>query len=228
MAEEPRLDDRPPSASASAPLPGPPPQTARGRENRTAARRSAIEFSPLREERAGRGRGRGPPADAVSRTSRSLDPSGGPSPRPAFRSFLATAVASSAKRPKLGGGWWPRAHGSTAGRGPRPRAPPSPALPRKLRGGGRSRSGRLERDLSLSPLPLAGEGAALRPRVRALADASRIPFVAPRSIGHPITPSPHHSITHRVILPCTPLTPRLSCGRVPIRIPRHTAPHRGS
>ncbi len=63
-AERSRLDDRHPSASASAPLPGPPPQTARGRGTRTAGCRSAPGFSPLREERAGRGRGRGPLAGA--------------------------------------------------------------------------------------------------------------------------------------------------------------------
>jgi hypothetical protein len=39
----------------------------------------------------------------------------------------------------------------------------------------------------LSPLPLAGEGAALRPRVRA-ADASSNPFVAPQSVGIPNLP----------------------------------------
>jgi hypothetical protein len=55
----------------------------------------------------------------------------------------------------------------------RPRAPPSPTLPRKLRGGGRSRAEGARRGRSLSPLPRAGEGAALRPRVRALAGAVR-------------------------------------------------------
>jgi hypothetical protein len=97
VRQGPGREERHWSASAGAPLPGPPPQTAWGREDETPVRwrgrcasrecplplvtsrpppilgevdvdrsiGNAIEFSPLREERAGRGRGRGPPAGAV-------------------------------------------------------------------------------------------------------------------------------------------------------------------
>jgi hypothetical protein len=68
-----RFDERGRSAPAGAPLPGPPPQTARGRENASPDLRSAPEFSPLREERAGRGRGRGPRRTPVRCTSPCLE-----------------------------------------------------------------------------------------------------------------------------------------------------------
>jgi hypothetical protein len=100
-----------------------------------------------------------------------MGPAGrGPSPRPAVCSFLATAADPSPKpRPNRGGGV-----GAGSGRVERQRSasagPPSPALPHKLRGGGRTAGrllggGRLRRDprrplrsLRLAPPKTAGGG----------------------------------------------------------------------
>jgi len=85
-----KLGERDRTAPDGAPLPGPPPQTAWGRENSIPVRqgtscssawpvdavRSAIEFSPLREERAGRGRGKGPRAAGVAVCVRDARPQG--------------------------------------------------------------------------------------------------------------------------------------------------------
>ena len=55
------------------PPPPPTPANSAGEGDAIHSLRSAIEFSPLREERTGRGRGRGTPADAARSNSPSLD-----------------------------------------------------------------------------------------------------------------------------------------------------------
>ena len=80
-------------ASAAAP-PRPSPATCAGEGERHRSQQRAIEFSPLREERAGRGRGRGPRRTPAGTRSPHLHPGGAVSPR-------THRCPSSAPRPTL-------------------------------------------------------------------------------------------------------------------------------
>ena len=142
VADEWGLDDRHWSASASAPLPDPPPQTAWGRENGRKARRSGIEFSPLPSPRGTRGEGPGvggplrrssmpvvePPSPAPRPTSPSSSGRGGEySTRHPAASRSNSPLSARNERGGAGGGAPRRTQCNLVRRAASPRRPLSPA-----------------------------------------------------------------------------------------------------